>query len=109
MNTHILQKLTRKNVQIMSLAGLCILTSFSVGIHSAGNVQPFELIEAGSPQPVGDVDENGVVDLEDVKEILEVVQGYKAVSPTHLQADPNGDGLITTDDALRLLTEIARR
>ena len=108
MKSHIPQKLTRKNLQIFSLAGLCVLTSFSLGINSAGNVQPFELIEAGSPEILGDLNEDGVISVDDAIVALEVVQGYKRVSPVHLQADPNGDGLITTDDAIRILREFAR-
>lgn len=93
-------------MQIGLLGLACIASSFSIGIHTAGDVQPFTLIEAGSTNLSGDMDDNGAVDIQDVIIILEIVQGYREADATARSADPNGDGRITVDDALRILSNI---
>lgn len=90
-------------LQALLFGALCMAASFAIGIQSAGEVQPISLIEAGSPSRVGDVDGNGIVDVQDAIQILEVVQGYRSATPDQLLADPNGDGALDLDDALRIL------
>ena len=99
--------LTRRNLQVGTLGILAMMTSFSLGIQSAGDVNPVSLIEAGSIQLVGDVDGSGVVDSRDAKLILEFAQGYKTPSPMQLRADPNGDGKFSVDDAIRVLATLS--
>jgi hypothetical protein len=109
MYTHILTVLSgfRRNVRTVVLAGTCIVSAFAVGIESAGEVQPISLIEAGSTETAGDVTGDGRVDLQDVTLILEIAQGYVDNEERFLKADPNRDGQITVDDALRLLATIS--
>lgn len=100
---HISSFRTRQVLRVLLFGALCIAASFAIGIQSAGEVQPISLIEAGSPGHVGDVDGNGIVDVQDAIQILEVVQGYRSATPDQLLSDPNGDGALDLDDALRIL------
>jgi len=100
---------SRKNVHALALGVVCIVSSFAIGIQSVGDVQPVTLIEAGSIQQAGDVDGSGEVDLQDVIAILEISQGYNKAAPAQLMADPNRDGRLTVDDALRVLTMLSLR
>lgn len=92
---------------MLAVGAACIVSSFAIGIQTAGDVQPVSLIEAGGPSVAGDVDGSGSIDLRDVMLILEVSQGYVVATPQQLEADPNGDGQLTTDDALRLLSTLS--
>lgn len=85
-----------------------IMSAFFVGIQTAGDVQPIALIEAGSTELRGDVDRSGSIDLRDAIVILEIVQGYRDPTPEELKGDPSGDGLLTVDDALRILATLAQ-
>ena len=100
---HISSFRTRQLLRVLLFGALCIAASFAIGIQSAGEVQPISLIEAGSPSRVGDVDGNGSVDVQDAIAVLEMVQGYQTATPDQLLSDPNGDGALTIDDALRIL------
>lgn len=97
----------RQNCKRIAAAAAFVTCSFFLGFSSAGQVAPAQLIEAGGAPATGDMDENGVVDVADVTVILEITQGYRQASAAHLRADPNGDGQISVDDALRLLSRIA--
>lgn len=99
-------KFSRPNLQILSLAAVAMIGSFALGIQSAGDVRPVSLIEAGSVEQSGDMDGNGYIDANDVQIILEIAQGYAVATPKQLQADPNADGKITVDDAIRLLNTL---
>ncbi len=93
-------------MRVFLLSSLSVVGAFSLGIQTAGEVQPITLIEAGSIQQAGDVDGSGFVDIQDVISILEVAQGYQPATPEQLRSDPNGDGILTVDDALRILTTL---
>jgi len=93
----------RQFLRGLLFASLCLAASFAIGIQTAGEVQPIALIEAGSPVRTGDVDGNGIIDAQDAVIILEIAQGYRIATPEQLLSDPNGDGQITVDDALRIL------
>lgn len=97
----------RRNVKMLAIAAACLTSSFFLGIQTAGDIQPVSLIEAGGLPLSGDIDGNGSVGLEDVIFILEVSQGYVVASPDQLRADPNGDGRLTVDDALRILSTLS--
>lgn len=99
----------RKNVRLLGLSALCLSFSFFVGMHSAGTVRPISLIEAGGTPMKGDFNSDGMIDLQDVVTVLEIVQGYRTATALDYKADPNDDGLITVDDALRLLSTISLR
>ena len=90
----------------LCLGLLCTASAFSLGLHSSATIQPVELIEAGSVI-TGDIDGNAVIDIRDAIIILEVAQGYSNATVEQLRADPNGDGVLTVDDALRILDRIA--
>lgn len=97
----------RRNVRMLAIGAACIVSSFAIGMQTAGDVQPVSLIEAGGTTLAGDVDGSGVVDLLDVRLILEVAQGYASATSDQLRADPNGDGALTVDDALRILSTLS--
>ncbi len=89
------------------LGTACMATSFTVGIQTAGDVQPFTLIEAGSSTVSGDVNGNGALDIQDAITILEIAEGYRKATPAALSADPNDDGVLTVSDALQVLSELS--
>jgi len=109
MYTYIHSIFSQRNLQVFILGVFAIAGSFSLGIQSAGEVRPISLIEAGSIQIAGDINGNGVVDLRDVVSILEIAQGYNSATPEQLRADPNRDGMLTVDDAIRILSELSLR
>lgn len=86
---------------------LCVAGSFAVGIQTAGDVQPIGSIAAESPDLPGDVDDDGRIGIRDAVLILEVARGYRDASPAMLQHDPNGDGILTVDDAISVLKELS--
>jgi hypothetical protein len=96
----------RQFLRILLLGGVCVAASFIIGIQSAGEVHPVSLIEAGAPSRTGDVNGDGVVDTRDAVFILEVVQGYRVAAPEQLLADPDGDGTLTVNDAIRVLNTL---
>jgi len=99
----------RKTLSILALGCASVASSFGLGIYTADTVQPVSLIEAGSTEVRGDLNMNGQIDLGDVRLILEVAQGYRMASAEDLRADPNDDGMLTVDDAMRLLSQIEHR
>lgn len=107
MYTHVRSIFSRQNLHVLSLGALAIVASFSLGIKSAGEVQPISLIEAGSIELPGDVDGSGEVTVRDAIIILEVAKGYAKATPEQLRADPNGDGVLTVDDAIRILRDLS--
>ncbi|MFA7681963.1 MAG: dockerin type I repeat-containing protein [Candidatus Peribacteraceae bacterium] len=109
MYTNIFSLFSRRNSRVLALGIGCIVSSFAIGIQSVGDVQPVTLIEAGNIQQAGDVDGSGEVDIRDAIVILEIVQGYASATPQQLKADPNGDGTLTVDDALRILSTVPLR
>lgn len=105
MNTYI--PFIQRHLKIISIGTACVMSSFALGIHSAGDVQPFTIIEAGGQTPVhGDVNGDSTVNLQDVIHILEVSQGYRTVTASALRGDPNRDGILSVDDALRILKHL---
>lgn len=103
--THIKRQVVTPSV--LALAFLSVTLSFAIGIQTAGDVQTISSIEAEDPRITGDMNADGRVDERDVIEILEVVRGYEEATPEQLLADPNGDGSLTVDDALRMLHDLS--
>lgn len=101
--------IVRRNLQALLIGASCIASSFAIGIQTAGEVHPISLIEAGSSTQRGDIDGSGEIDEQDVIMLLEIAQGYAEATPQQLLADPNGDGQLTVDDALRLLNTLSIR
>lgn len=98
-----------KHVQVTLLGILCVVSSFSLGIRTAGNLETVAPSEAGGIRLTGDIDNDGQVTVEDAIDILEIAQGYESATPQQLLADPNGDGSLTVEDALRILQDLASR
>ena len=94
---------------MLAIRAACIVSSFAIGIHTAGDVTPVSLIEAGGIPSLGDMDGNGVVDISDAITILEIAQGYREATVDQRKADPNGDGALTADDAIRVLSTLSLR
>lgn len=94
-------------VSMVILGLLCVSGSFAVGVQTAGDVQTVAPTEATGTEVTGDMNGNGLVDEEDVTIILEIAKGYRDATPEQLRVDPNGDGRLTIDDALRLLHDLA--
>lgn len=57
----------------------------------------------------GDVNGDGSVNEHDVIVILEVAQGYRTATPDELAADPNANGVLAIDDAIRVLRTMLSR
>lgn len=83
-------------------------TAFTLGMHTTASVRPVELIEAGSTRS-GDMDGDGVLTLNDVRIVLEIVNGYREATLEQRAADIDGDGVLTIDDALRMLYLLERQ
>lgn len=99
----------RVPASVLTLGTLAVLTSFGLGIGTAGNLRTIDYSAADDASSRGDVTADGVVDERDVIVILEVSQGYRPATPAELQADPNGNGALTVDDALRVLRTFSSR
>lgn len=102
---NVLHKLQQHRNMVV-LGAVCVVSSFAIGLQTVGNVQPFELIEAGSTRMQGDMDGDGVLTSTDVRLMLEIAEGYAEPTPEQLAADPTQDGEITAADAMRILSEL---
>lgn len=102
-------RFSKKYLQVYLLGALCVVSSFALGVRTAGDVQTVAPTEAGGIRLTGDVDNDGHVTVQDAIDILEVAQGYEEATPEQLLADPNADGSLTVEDALRILEDIASR
>lgn len=98
-----------KHLQIYLLGVLCVVSSFSLGVRTAGDIETVAPSEAGGIRLTGDIDNDGQVTVRDVIDILEVAQGYEEATIQQLLADPNADGSLTVEDALRILEDLASR
>ncbi len=98
-----------KQLQVFVIGTLCIVSSFSLGIKTAGDIQTVAPSEAGGIRVSGDINSDNSVTIEDVIQILEIAQGYEDPSPEQLKGDPNADGHLTVEDALRILQDLASR
>ncbi len=94
---------------VLGLGTLAIVSSFTIGMKTAGDIQTVAPMEASGTQITGDVDADGVITVRDAIAILEVANGYTDATPEALLADPNGDGQLTVDDAIRILSDLSVR
>lgn len=103
------QKMQHKasyQMPVLVLGALSVVTSFGIGIKTAGDVQTIQPTSANEVRLAGDMNMDGVIDKKDVIIILEIAQGYQEATPEQLLADPNSDGNLTIDDAVRMLYDI---
>lgn len=98
-----------RGIRIAALGTLCVVASFALGIHTAGDIAPIASLQADGPAREGDMNDDGTVNLQDVIEILEIVRGRTQATAHHLRVDPDADGHVTIDDAIRLLHTLAAR
>ena len=108
-HTHKHARTTAVRMQIIALSVLSVLSSFFLGIQTAGEVETVAHIAAGEPTLTGDINADGVTDIQDAIAILTLLTQDAEPTVAQLLADPNQDGLLTIDDALSILQEIASR
>lgn len=104
MNTHTHRRL----LAIVPLGLLAVVASFSLGMETAGTLRTIEWSSA-TDGLLGDMNGDNTVDERDVIVMLELSQGYRSATPDELAADPNGNGVIGVDDALRVLRSMLSR
>ncbi len=97
------------SLPILALGIVAVLSSFTLGIKTAADVKTVAPMEASGSRLSGDVNDDGVIDTRDVIAILEVARGYKDATPDELLADPNSDGQLNIDDAIRILSDLSIR
>ncbi len=93
---------------IVPLGILAAVASFGVGLKTAGTLETVPWSSADDDVVRGDVHEDGAIDALDVIAILEIAQGYRTPTISELEADPNGNGDLTVDDAIRVLRSLPR-
>ncbi len=84
-----------------------MLSAFTIGTQTSGNVRTVGSTEALGGRLAGDVNGDDTVDTRDVIVILEIANGYRQPDAKALLGDPNADGKLTIDDALRILHDHA--
>jgi hypothetical protein len=99
--------ISQYQTHILVLGLLCVVTSFGLGIRTAGDVQTISPTNAADTVLAGDMNIDGVLTVEDAISILEIAQGYTDPTPEQLLRDPNEDGQLTVDDAVRVLHDLA--
>jgi hypothetical protein len=101
-------KTARTIATLVPLGMLAVIASFSLGVGTSGTMKA---IRASSATEVmrGDVTLDNVVDIDDAIRILEVAQGYRVATPEELEADPNANGSLAVDDAIRVLRSLSPR
>ncbi len=103
-NTHTLRKL----VTLLPIGLLAVVASFGVGMQTAGELRTIQWSSAMDGVR-GDVNGDDLVDERDVIAILEISQGYRTATPDELNADPNANGVLAVDDAIRVLRTMLSR
>lgn len=107
MKTHIHNRRTRRAVALKGgILALCTVASFLIGMNSSKEYQPISLTHAGDSEVYGDFNANGRLDNDDVEIALKIAKGELQPTQDQLLKDPNGDLVITVDDALSILKAI---
>ncbi len=96
-------------MHIVALSIISILSSFSLGIRTAGEVETVANISALELSRTGDINGDGTMDARDAIVILEQLQSAAEPTIEQLLADPDQNGIFTIEDALHILREIAPR
>lgn len=96
-------------LQVTTVGLVTVGVAFIMGLRTSDSVRTIASIEAGTALGDGDFDGNGTLEIEDAIRALEIVHGYAEPTPNDLRADPNGDGIVTIDDALHILQALAGR
>jgi hypothetical protein len=108
MNTHSSRRSAAKTpkIQLVVLGLLCMMSAFAIGSQTSGSVRTVGSTEALGGRLPGDVDGDELVTVADAIVILEVANGYREHTAKELLGDPNADGKLTIDDALRILRDV---
>jgi hypothetical protein len=102
---------TRSYRNLLTLVPLALIAgaaSFGIGVQTSDQLRTIQG-SAATEAPRGDVTGDGMVDARDAAIILEIAQGYRKATPSELAADPNSNGQLTVDDAIRVLRSISPR
>jgi hypothetical protein len=97
---------TTPKVQLFILGMLCMVSAFAIGSRTAGSVHTVSSTEALGGRLPGDVNGDDMISTADVIVMLEIANGYRQPAPKELLGDPNADGRLTIDDALRVLRDL---
>ena len=92
---------TRALLGLVPLAIVAATAAFALGTKTAGTLRT--VVKTLFPKP------DGAVDGSDAILILEISQGYRDATADELGADPNGNGALTVDDAIRVLRSLRSR
>lgn len=110
------KSLTQTAVPSIALGALCTIGAFVIGIRTSGDVKPFGTSQAAlrasltGPAIAGDVDDNGVLDMNDAIAILEFSENLETPTVQQIRrGDTDGDYRLTIKDALRVLRGISLR
>ncbi len=98
-----------KALTLVPLALFVAVASFSIGTRTAGDLRAIQYSSATDDSVRGDLTADGVIDERDVIVMLEIAQGYRTATPAELEADPNNNGVIGVDDAIRILRSMSDR
>lgn len=98
----------RNVLALVPLALLAAGASFGLGVGTAGELRAIKASSA-TETVRGDMNADGEVDARDAIIILEIAQGYRDPTPSELAADPNANGALAVDDAIRVLRSISPR
>jgi hypothetical protein len=100
-----------KHTPAIVLGLLCIVSAFSLGIETAGDMATVETIEAAEPAVItiaGDLDGNGIVTAKDAMIAVDTIRSGREAPSDVLAADPSGDSHLTIDDVLFILRHASR-
>lgn len=99
----------RKSLRSILIVGGSMSLAFLIGIQTAGDVQPIIApTSADTSALLGDLNQNGSIDLDDVHIALELANGYRTPTPAELASDPNRDFQFTMEDAMQILEQLKR-
>ncbi len=99
----------KKSLRTIAIVGSSMTVAFILGVRTAGDVQPVVgETRAGGAVILGDLNGNGIVDIDDAKKALELVKGLRTPLPQELAADPDQNFTITIDDVLSILNSIKK-
>lgn len=94
---------------VILLGALSVAASFTLGVRTSGDVATVSPLQAEDSGLSGDMNDDGMVTIDDAVVLLSLVRGDHAASPDQLQRDPDGDGTMSIDDAIMILEDVAAR
>lgn len=99
----------RRSLRTIAVIAVSMLGAFALGIGTAGDVHPvINATIAGTAVVAGDMNGNGMLDVNDARIALELAEGFRTPEAQELAADPNQDFQITAADAMTILEQLER-